>query len=178
MSIGKVRSYSASRWMPASGFVTSAGVRRGRTRPPHPKPTPPPTRHRVGKRKRPVALAPEPPITTLANRADPDGAEILWDNSNIVESYGGVTTPLTYSFARTRMPRSIANLQGAGRTRNHHRRQWRGLRPHGRADSRAHLLQPDQLVSGVGDASRLSHDRRFMEQMMGVRGRAPRGVGG
>jgi pyruvate,water dikinase len=40
------------------------------------------------------------PITTLANCADPDGAEILWDNSNIVESYGGVTTPLTYTFAR------------------------------------------------------------------------------
>ncbi len=40
------------------------------------------------------------PITTLANRADPDGALNLWDNSNIAESYGGVTTPLTFSFAR------------------------------------------------------------------------------
>jgi rifampicin phosphotransferase len=40
------------------------------------------------------------PITSLANLADPDGVQNLWDNSNIVESYGGVTTPLTYSFAR------------------------------------------------------------------------------
>ena len=40
------------------------------------------------------------PITGLARVADPDGAYILWDNSNIAESYGGVTTPLTYSFAR------------------------------------------------------------------------------
>lgn len=40
------------------------------------------------------------PITTLAQRPDPDGVFTLWDNSNIVESYGGVTTPLTYSFAR------------------------------------------------------------------------------
>ncbi|MEX1020222.1 MAG: PEP/pyruvate-binding domain-containing protein, partial [Litorilinea sp.] len=40
------------------------------------------------------------PITTLAGRADPDGALIIWDNSNIIESYGGTTTPLTYSFAR------------------------------------------------------------------------------
>lgn len=40
------------------------------------------------------------PITSLANLADPDGIQNLWDNSNIVESYGGVTTPLTYSFAR------------------------------------------------------------------------------
>lgn len=40
------------------------------------------------------------PITSLAQLADPDGLQNLWDNSNIVESYGGVTTPLTYSFAR------------------------------------------------------------------------------
>ena len=38
------------------------------------------------------------PITTLAPEAD--GAIRLWDNANIVESYAGVTTPLTYSFAR------------------------------------------------------------------------------
>jgi pyruvate,water dikinase len=40
------------------------------------------------------------PITTLAALPDPDGEPILWDNSNIVESYSGVTTPLTFSFAR------------------------------------------------------------------------------
>ena len=40
------------------------------------------------------------PITSLRQLPDPDGALSLWDNSNIVESYGGVTTPLTYSFAR------------------------------------------------------------------------------
>jgi pyruvate,water dikinase len=36
------------------------------------------------------------PITTLDNR----GEAIVWDNSNIVESYSGVTSPLTFSFAR------------------------------------------------------------------------------
>ena len=35
------------------------------------------------------------PITTVQT-----GAVRLWDNANIVESYSGVTTPLTYSFAR------------------------------------------------------------------------------
>ncbi len=46
------------------------------------------------------------PITTLAGggaggRADRAGRrKILWDNSNIVESYSGVTSPLTFSFAR------------------------------------------------------------------------------
>lgn len=40
------------------------------------------------------------PITTLTALADPDGELNLWDNSNIAESYNGVTTPLTFSFAR------------------------------------------------------------------------------
>jgi len=41
------------------------------------------------------------PITTLAAYdAAQRGRDRLWDNSNIVESYNGVTTPLTYSFAR------------------------------------------------------------------------------
>ena len=30
----------------------------------------------------------------------PTGRRLLWDNSNIIESYNGVTTPLTYSFAQ------------------------------------------------------------------------------
>lgn len=41
------------------------------------------------------------PITSLASIPDPDAAPTLWDNSNIAESYGGVTTPLTFSFARS-----------------------------------------------------------------------------
>ena len=36
------------------------------------------------------------PITTL----EEDHDVIIWDNSNIVESYSGVTSPLTFSFAR------------------------------------------------------------------------------
>jgi pyruvate,water dikinase len=44
------------------------------------------------------------PITTVgttgAARTPAAGRERLWDNSNIIESYDGVTTPLTYSFAR------------------------------------------------------------------------------
>ncbi|WP_367872376.1 PEP/pyruvate-binding domain-containing protein [Luteolibacter sp. Populi] len=40
------------------------------------------------------------PITTLAALPDPDDTLRVWDNSNIAESYGGVTTPLTFSFAR------------------------------------------------------------------------------
>ncbi len=40
------------------------------------------------------------PITGLAAKVDPDGVRAIWDNSNIAESYGGITTPFTFSFAR------------------------------------------------------------------------------
>ena len=40
------------------------------------------------------------PITSLAGRPDPDHPLRIWDNSNIAESYPGVTLPLTYTFAR------------------------------------------------------------------------------
>ena len=40
------------------------------------------------------------PITSLADLPDPEGVLNLWDNSNIAESYRGVTTPMTFSFAR------------------------------------------------------------------------------
>lgn len=40
------------------------------------------------------------PITTLGAVADPDGIRAIWDNSNIVESYPGLTLPLTFSYAR------------------------------------------------------------------------------
>jgi pyruvate,water dikinase len=40
------------------------------------------------------------PITSLMRLPDPAGQLVLWDNSNIAESYSGVITPLTFSFAR------------------------------------------------------------------------------
>jgi pyruvate,water dikinase len=40
------------------------------------------------------------PITKLAGEPDPDAPLRVWDNSNIAESYSGVTTPLTFTFAR------------------------------------------------------------------------------
>lgn len=40
------------------------------------------------------------PVTARSNQVDPDATRCLWDNSNIVESYAGVTSALTFSFAR------------------------------------------------------------------------------
>ena len=39
------------------------------------------------------------PITSLREVVEPEGELNIWDNSNIAESYGGITTPLTFSFA-------------------------------------------------------------------------------
>ena len=40
------------------------------------------------------------PVTAMAVGRIAEGERRIWDNSNIVESYSGVTTPLTFSFAR------------------------------------------------------------------------------
>lgn len=40
------------------------------------------------------------PITVLSDKFDPDGIRAIWDSSNIAESYNGITTPFTFSFAR------------------------------------------------------------------------------
>lgn len=39
------------------------------------------------------------PITSLPTAENKDGPLVVWDNSNIQESYCGVTTPLTFTFA-------------------------------------------------------------------------------
>ena len=114
------------------------------------------------------------PITTLRGVADPDGTLNLWDNSNITESYSGVTTPLTFSFARSsyesvyrqfcRMlnvpkrtlignDRVFHNMLGLIRGRVYYNLlNW----------YRALALLPGFTVN-----------RRFMEQMMGVRESLP-----
>jgi pyruvate,water dikinase len=40
------------------------------------------------------------PITTIRQTADHSQVRRVWDNSNIAESYGGVTTPLTFTFVQ------------------------------------------------------------------------------
>ncbi|NUO62334.1 MAG: phosphoenolpyruvate synthase [Gemmatimonadaceae bacterium] len=109
-------------------------------------------------------------ITSLAALADPDGALAIWDNSNIAESYGGVTTPMTYSFARYAY--------------EHVYRQF--LRIVGVSDAKIEenggsLRTMIGLVRGRVYYNLLSWyralallpgfrlNRRFMEQMMGVR---------
>lgn len=110
------------------------------------------------------------PITSLAGVADPDGAVNLWDNSNIAESYNGVTTPLTFSFARMiyegvyRQFCIILRVPAAALERN------ADIFPRmlGLVRGRVYynLLNWYRLLTLLPG---FAANRRFMEQMMGVK---------
>ncbi|HYD52956.1 MAG TPA: PEP/pyruvate-binding domain-containing protein [Gemmatimonadaceae bacterium] len=110
------------------------------------------------------------PITSLAALPDPDGALALWDNSNITESYGGVTTPLTYSFARyvyEEVYRQFCRIVGVPEARIEENgdalRSMLGLL-RGRV---YYNLASWYRILALLPGYRLN--RAFMEQMMGVR---------
>ena len=117
------------------------------------------------------------PITSLRQLADPDGAPALWDNSNIVESYGGVTTPLTYSFARyayEQVYRRFLLLLGVSP---------RLVDANGDAFRRMIGIVRGRVYYNLGSWYRAlallpgyALNRRFMEQMMGVREGIPDGL--
>lgn len=114
------------------------------------------------------------PITTLADRADPDAAPALWDNANIVESYGGITTPLTFSFARRcyeQVYREFCRQVGVpARTTEEHAEVFACMLGLVRGRVFYNLLNWYRLLALLpGYAA----NRRFMEQMMGVRERLP-----
>lgn len=110
------------------------------------------------------------PITSIAAQGDPDGVLNIWDNSNIAESYGGVTTPLTYAFARRayeEVYRQFCRLMAV---------------PASRISRNAHVFHcMIGLVRGrvyynllnwyrvLAMLPGFTVNRRFMEQMMGVK---------
>jgi len=110
------------------------------------------------------------PITSLAALADPDGELNLWDNANIAESYSGVTTPLTFSFARgiyEAVYREFARLMGVSAERIEENRD---LFPRmlGLVEGRIYynLISWYRLLALLPG---FSVNRGFMEQMMGVK---------
>ena len=110
------------------------------------------------------------PITSLAALADPDGELNLWDNANIAESYSGVTTPLTFSFARgiyEAVYREFARLMGVSPARIEANRD---LFPRmlGLIEGRIYynLISWYRLLALLPG---FAVNRGFMEQMMGVK---------
>lgn len=114
------------------------------------------------------------PITSLAGMPDPDGILNIWDNSNIAESYGGTTTPLTYTFARRayeEVYRQFCRLMAVPRARIENNGQvfhcMIGLI---RGRVYYNLLNWYRLLAMLPG---FTVNRRFMEQMMGVKESLP-----
>ncbi|MGE0128398.1 MAG: PEP/pyruvate-binding domain-containing protein [Blastocatellales bacterium] len=114
------------------------------------------------------------PITALANMVDPDGALNLWDNSNIAESYGGVTLPLTFSFARLayeEVYRQFCRLMRVPAVKiAAHDNTFRRMLGLVRGRVYYNLLNWYRVLALLPG---FKINRRFMEQMMGVKESLP-----
>lgn len=117
------------------------------------------------------------PITTLRHQPDPDDRLIIWDNSNIAESYGGITTPLTFSFARRAYEavyREFCRMMGVSETvilqNNNTFRCMLGLVQGRIYYNLLNWYRVLALLPGF------QVNRRFMEQMMGVKEELPADV--
>jgi rifampicin phosphotransferase len=117
------------------------------------------------------------PITTLAHTADPDAELAIWDNSNIVESYSGVTTPLTFSFASEiyqGVYRQFCRLMGVSdRVVAAEDDTFRNMLGLIRGRLYYNLLNWYRVLALLPG---FTVNRRFMEQMMGVRESLPESV--
>lgn len=109
------------------------------------------------------------PITTLTDAADTGEEVVIWDNSNIVESYPGVTSPLTFSFARyvyAHVYQAFSRLMGVpGADVEEHRAVFENML--GRVDGRVYynLLNWYRALALFPG---FKANRKFMEGMMGV----------
>ncbi len=116
-------------------------------------------------------------ITSLQNQADPEGSLGIWDNSNIVESYGGVTTPLTFSFALYAYEgvyRELLRLLGVPKQKRLEQENTvKHMLGFFRGRIYYNLLSWYKLLATL-PGFRLN--RSFMEQMMGVKESLPEEV--
>jgi pyruvate,water dikinase len=108
------------------------------------------------------------PITTIA-AAGPPEAPLLWDNSNIVESYSGVTSPLTFSFARgayDSVYRTFVRVLGvSARTVARHEDMFPNMLGYIQGRVYYNLANWYRLMAMLPG---FAFNRGFMEQMMGV----------
>lgn len=111
------------------------------------------------------------PVTGLAALPDTTRGRVLWDNSNIIESYSGVTTPLTFSFVRdvySEVYQELCRILGVDQetvARNRSIFEMLGLI---RGRIYYNLLNWYRVLALLPG---YSINARFMEQMMGVRER-------
>jgi len=114
------------------------------------------------------------PITSLNELTDPNGELQIWDNSNIAESYNGITTPLTFSFARhvyAEVYRQFCHIMRVpDETIAQHHNVYERMLGLVRGRVYYNLLNWYRLLALLPG---FTYNRRFMEQMMGVREELP-----
>lgn len=110
------------------------------------------------------------PITTIDELGPAAGNRILWDNSNIVESFSGVTSPMTFSVIRRAYAivyRLFAEVMGIpAETIRAHQRVFENMLGLFRGQVFYNLLNWYALVKLFPG---YEQNRAFMESMMGVR---------
>jgi pyruvate,water dikinase len=110
------------------------------------------------------------PITTVEELGPAAGNRLIWDNSNIIESYSGVTSPMTFSFIRRAYSivyHCFAEVMGIdARTVKANREVFENMLGLFRGQVYYNLLNWYRLVRLFPG---FNYNRSFMESMMGVR---------
>ena len=110
------------------------------------------------------------PVTTIGEYGPAAGNRILWDNSNIVESFSGVTSPMTFSVIRRAYAivyRQFAEVMGISpEVMREHEQVFGNMLGLIRGQVFYNLLNWYALVRLFPG---YEQNRAFMEQMMGVR---------
>lgn len=110
------------------------------------------------------------PVTTVHEAGPAAGNRLLWDNSNIIESYSGVTSPMTFSFIRRAYSivyHCFAEVMGIdAKTVKANREVFENMLGLFRGQVYYNLLNWYRLVRLFPG---FNYNRKFMESMMGVR---------
>jgi pyruvate,water dikinase len=110
------------------------------------------------------------PVTTVQELGPAAGNRLLWDNSNIIESYSGVTSPMTFSFIRRAYSivyHCFAEVMGiAPETVRGHRDVFDNMLGLFRGQVYYNLFNWYRLVRLFPG---FNYNKKFMESMMGVR---------
>lgn len=110
------------------------------------------------------------PVTTVEEVGPAAGNRLIWDNSNIIESYSGVTSPMTFSFIRRAYSivyHCFAEVMGIdARTVRANRDVFDNMLGLFRGQVYYNLLNWYRLVRLFPG---FNYNKSFMESMMGVR---------
>ena len=110
------------------------------------------------------------PVTTVEELGPAAGNRLIWDNSNIIESYSGVTSPMTFSFIRRAYSivyHCFAEVMGIdARTVKANREVFENMLGLFRGQVYYNLFNWYRLVRLFPG---FNYNKSFMESMMGVR---------